>query len=56
MTHEQIKAMILDILAEADYDLFKNYVVETAEEPEYIEERMGDLIRIAEKHLQSSKS
>ena len=39
MNKQQIKAMIIDILGTADYDLAKSFDPETAEEPEYAEEK-----------------
>jgi len=51
MNREKIKEMILDILGQADYDLMKSFLPETAEEPEYAEEQLEKLINIAQKHL-----
>lgn len=55
MTRTQIKAMVLDIIATADYDLYKSYLPECAEEPEYSAERLEELIVVAEKHLKIKK-
>lgn len=43
--------MILDILGQADYDLMKSFLPETAEEPEYSAEKLEELIDMAEKHI-----
>lgn len=51
MTRQQIKKMIMDLLAHVDYDLAKSYDPKTAEEPEYAKEEMEKLIDIAKKHL-----
>lgn len=55
MTRNQIKKMIMDVLAVADYDLMKAFLPETAEEPEYAEAEMENLIDIAAKHINAPK-
>ena len=52
MTDEAIKEMILDIIGEVDYDICKDYVEETAEESELVENKMQILIDIVKKHLE----
>ena len=51
MTRKQIEKMILAVLSRADYDLGKCYQVETAEEPDTVEENMNVLVEIVEEHL-----
>jgi hypothetical protein len=51
MTPSQIKNMILDLFNEIDYDIAKQYVFETAEEPEYVEANLQRLLDIVDKHL-----
>jgi hypothetical protein len=51
MTRKQIEKMIIAVLAVADYDISKAYQVETAEEPETVEENMNVLVEIVEEHL-----
>jgi len=51
MTRRQIETMLRDILGWVDYDIAKEYDAETAEEPEYAEERMQSLVAIAERHI-----
>jgi hypothetical protein len=43
MTYEEI---VLDIINEADYDLYKSLMPETAEDPEEAEERLKRLTTI----------
>lgn len=54
MTRKQIKAMIMALLGRVDYDIMKSYDPKTAEEPDYAEESMGELIEIVEKHLKKA--
>jgi hypothetical protein len=54
MTRKQIKEMILDVLARADYDLYKAFMPETAEEPEYAAEQLEEIINVAEKHIKKA--
>ena len=46
-----IKEMVYDILAEADYDLYKSYLADASEEPEFVEDRLGVLVDIAKNHI-----
>ena len=55
MKRKQIKAMVHDLLEEIDYDISKDYVKETAEEPEYVDENLEKLIVIVKKHIKLSK-
>ncbi len=54
MTDEQIKAMILEVIQEVDYDTYKNFLPECSEDPEYAEEEMTTLIDIVKKHLDNA--
>lgn len=54
MTRDQIKDMVLAILGQADYDLMKGYMPETAEDPEYAAESLEGLIDTAEKYLRKA--
>jgi hypothetical protein len=49
MNNNQIEKMILELLNEIDYDIAKEYDIETAEEPELVEERMDKLVKIVKK-------
>ena len=51
MNKHQIRVMLMDILHCVDYDIAKSFDAETAEEPEYVDERMDELIEIVQKHL-----
>jgi hypothetical protein len=51
MTRKNIKAMIMALMEEADYDLAKSLDPEMAEEPEYAKEKLKRLIDIAQQHL-----
>lgn len=46
MTRSKAKLLIMELLCRADYDLWKSYNPETAEDPEYAEEKMEELIDI----------
>lgn len=54
MTRNQIKKMILDLLGQADYDLMKSFLPETAEDPECSAKKLEELISMAEKHINKS--
>ncbi len=51
MDDKKIDAMLRDLLMEIDYDMSKQYDVETAEEPEYVEDAMNDLRVIVRRHV-----
>lgn len=51
MNQKQIEEMILELLNEIDYDIAKDYNVETAEEPEFVEENMDKLVKIVQKYI-----
>lgn len=53
MNRKEIKKLLLVILEHVDYDIYKSYIPETAEEPEYAKEQMESLINVAEEHLKS---
>jgi len=53
MEREKIEIMLKDLLEWIDHDIAKNYDVETAEEPEFAEGMMDDLVKVVEKHLKS---
>jgi hypothetical protein len=46
-----LRAMILDILGEADYDLAKSFDPELSEDFESSERTMGRMVDIADRHL-----
>lgn len=54
MTKKQIEAMLMNILLEIDYDIYRGFLPEFSEEPEDIEPRLENLVRIVEKHLKES--
>ena len=43
--------MVLDIIAEVDYDIWKGFDPKLSEDPEYAEEALNRLIDMAEKHI-----
>lgn len=47
----KLRAMILDILGEADYDLAKSFDPELSEDFENSERTMGRMVDIADRHL-----
>lgn len=47
-----IQDMIMEILQQVDYDIAKQYDVYTAEEPEFVEEYMNELVKIAEDYIE----
>lgn len=51
MIKTQIKAMIMELISAADYDLGKSLDPKLAEDPEYAEEQMHRLIEIAGKYV-----
>ena len=51
MKEDQIKLMILDLIGRIDYDIAKEYDPELAEEPEYVEEKLNNLVKIVKKYL-----
>lgn len=53
MNNNQIEKMILELLNEIDYDIAKDYDVETAEEPELVEENMNKLVKIVKEYVKN---
>jgi len=53
MNNNQIEKMILELLNEIDYDIAKDYDVETAEEPELVEENMDKLVKIVKEYVKN---
>jgi hypothetical protein len=51
MSETKMRKMLLEIVKEVDYDIWKNYIPETAEEPELAEERLNDLVSITKKYI-----
>lgn len=51
MNNSDLWAMILDLVEELDYDLYKALLPELAEDPEFLETQKERLILIARKHL-----
>lgn len=52
MNEQQIRAMISDIVCEVDYDIWKEmFNLDTAEEPEKVEDNYANLIQIVRQHL-----
>lgn len=52
MTDEKIKEMVLDIVSEIDYDIYKGvYVTETAEEPDLVDNYIANLVTIVKRYL-----
>lgn len=50
----ETKEMILDIVCEIDYDIYKNsYLKETAEEPDLVEDNIQKLVDIVNKYFSS---
>ena len=51
MTEQEIEAMILALMCEADYDLYKSLKPELAEDPESAQHQMEALKAIVLAHL-----
>ena len=51
MERSKIEKMLLELLETIDHDIAKDYCEETAEEPEFAEGMMNDLVRVVEKHI-----
>jgi hypothetical protein len=47
----KIRKMILELIEMIDHDHWKQYRVESAEEPETVEERLQELIDIVKKYV-----
>jgi len=55
MEKSKIKAMLSDIIAEIDYDIWKErFNEETVQEPDMIDENYKYLIDIVEEHLENN--
>lgn len=53
---KNLRKMILEIVLEIDYDIYKEcYNLETAEEPEWVEDNIKILISIVQKYLKGEK-
>jgi len=55
MNEKEIRKMLIDIIAEVDYDISKFYDPETSEDPETAEESMQDLVLIVKKYMSKKK-
>lgn len=53
MTDAQLRAMILALLGEADYDLAKHFDPELSEDPDAAEEQMQRMIDIARRAVEA---
>ena len=51
MTDRHIIEMLLDVLGHVDYDIKKDYMKETAEEPEFVDEELAILVEVVRKHM-----
>lgn len=51
MTKDEAIAMIKAIANQLDYDIYKQLNEETAEEPEYVEETLDELVDVVRNHL-----
>lgn len=52
MLDSEIKEMILDIVSEIDYDIYKeSYLKETAEDPGLVDVNIAVLVKIVRRHL-----
>jgi hypothetical protein len=56
LSDDKLREIVMDLMKEADYDLYKSLVPETAEDPEAAEERVNDLKEILRKHLTKQKT
>lgn len=55
MTDKQIEDMVLDIVRDIDYDIYKGcYLKETAEEPDLVDDNIAMLVKIVRQHLRRS--
>lgn len=50
-TRKQIEKMILELISQVDYDIYKGFLPEYCEEPEEMEEKMSSLVEIVRKHM-----
>ena len=51
MTDEQIKNMVSDIVNTVDYDIWKDIFSVEPEDPEWSQNLIDELIRVAKKHI-----
>ena len=56
MKDAEIRAMVLELLKQADYDLWKALNPATSDEPELVEYELTLLVKIAKKHIGLNKS
>jgi len=54
MTDEQIEKMVLELISEIDYDIYKGYLPNFSEEPDEIPQRMAALVAIVKKHMSNA--
>ena len=54
MTKQQIKAMVLDIIKQANYDVYKSLLPDATGDTEFAAQQLQELIEVAEKHLKNS--
>lgn len=50
-SREKLKALVLDLVSELDYDLYKSLRPELAEDPEEAKILLETLIDIADRHI-----
>ena len=51
MKSDKIKKMILEIIERLDYDTYKSFLPECSEDPDGIDERLDELVKIVEKYV-----
>lgn len=56
MTRKEIKKMLLEIIAQLDYDIYKSFLRSSSEDWEEAKEEMNQLIKIAKKHIKRANA
>ncbi len=56
MNHEEAKAIVLRIVCDVDYDIYKSLVTETAEDPEWAEEKLNRLATVLQQEVDHALS
>ena len=56
MEDQEIREMVLEIIKEVDYDIWKSYLLEFSEDPEMSEEEIESLIEIAKKYIKNENA
>ena len=51
ISDKALKKMILEMIKEVDYDIWKSYHPKLSEDPDEAQRGLGDLLKLVKKHL-----